>query len=236
MPVKVEIVCGSVDDCAQAQRNGATQIELCSAIEIGGLSPTLALVEACLETTSLPIWVMIRPRAGGFAYSAGEHDICMREARALRDLNIAGIVVGTLNDSGTVDARRTQMLAEAAEKPFHFHRAFEATPEMGAALDALLGIGCAGILTSGRRAVALDGAEAIAELVQRSEGRLEVMAGGGVRGSNVAELVARTGCHCVHLGPRQVIADPTAKAGEMDYGPLTKADPAEIAAVIAALG
>ncbi len=236
MKVKVEIVCGSVDDCAQAERNGATQIELCSAIEIGGLSPTLALVEACLETTSLPIWVMIRPRAGGFAYSAGEHDVCMREARALRGSGIAGIVVGTLNDSGTVDARRTQMLAEAAEKPFHFHRAFDATPDANAALDSLIEIGCEGVLTSGRKAVALTAVDHIQGLVERTAGRLEIMAGGGVRATNVVELVARTGCHCVHLGPRQIIPDPTAKAGEMDYGPISKADPAEIAAVIAALG
>ena len=200
MGVLVEICCGSVEDVIQAEKGGAHRVELCSALALGGLTPSAATIIEAKRHTKLPVMVMIRPRSGGFCYSEVEFSTMEREMEIAAELGADGFVFGVLTPEGQVDVRRTKRLADHAHGlPIVFHRAFDVTPDPFEALDQIMDIGMTRLLTSGQVPKSLDGASLIRSLIQRSGGRIEVMVGGGVRIGNVAEVVQQIGCRQIHL-------------------------------------
>jgi copper homeostasis protein len=166
------------------------------------------MIGAVKERVRVPVFVIVRPRGGGFVYDADELDVMRRDVRAARALGADGIVIGALRPDAAVDADATRALVDAADgAPVTFHRAFDLAADRDAALGALIDCGVARVLTSGGAPTAIAGADAIAALVARSAGRVAVMAGGGVREAHVAELVRRTGVREVHVrGTRLVRA------------------------------
>jgi copper homeostasis protein len=142
---------------------------------------------------------MIRPRGGSFVYSTAEIAEMTRDIERARSMGIGGIVTGVLEPDGGVDVDRTRSLVEsAAGLPVTFHRAFDRTKNLPDALEQLIEIGVARVLTSGGAPTAVDGASAIAALVAQTRGRIVILAGGGVREHNVGDLLARTGVGEVH--------------------------------------
>lgn len=216
--VILEAVCSSADDCAEAEAGGADRIELCGAMIVGGLTPSLGTLIEARCRTRLPIVCMIRPRAGGFCYTAGEFAVMRRDAELALAHGADGIVFGILDERGAVDVPRCAELvaiAAAAAAPARetvFHRAFDVTPDPRAALDALIRLGVTRVLTSGAAPSAADGAPLLAELVARAAGRIAILPGGGVRDHNVAALVSATGVRQVHLGPFRAVADSSGAA------------------------
>lgn len=201
----VEIVCCSVDDCVAAVGAGAGRIELCCAIELGGLTPSIGLVRGAVEAVSGPVMAMIRPRSGGFCYSASEFDTMIADCQTID--GPAGFVFGVLNPDGTIDKDRCkQLVRRAGRLEKVFHRAFDLVPDPSEALEVLVDLGFTRILTSGLAATALDGAEMIRRLIERADGRIEIMPGGGVRSGNVGRIL-ETGCGSVHLAPRVLGTD-----------------------------
>jgi copper homeostasis protein len=208
----VEAVCCSVEDCVEAEAGGAGRIELCSAMDVGGLTPSLGTVMEVLRRRTVPVVVMIRPRAGGFGYSAAEFAVMRRDAELALGYGADGIVCGILQPTGEVDVERCGELvavARGAGREAVFHRAFDLVPEPFAALETLIGLGFTRILTSGQQATAAAGAPLIAELVRRAAGRIGILAGGGVRDTNIAALLRATGVRQVHLGPFVSRPDPS---------------------------
>jgi copper homeostasis protein len=125
------------------------------------------------------------------------------DAELLLEAHADGIVFGALDGKGRVDERRCRGMALlAAGAPVVFHRAFDATPDTFDALDALIACGVTRVLTSGGAPTALEGVDRIRRLVERAAGRIEILPGGGIRESNVEEIVRRTGCAAVHLSRR----------------------------------
>jgi copper homeostasis protein len=186
-----------------AARGGADRLELCGALELGGLTPSVGLLAAVHRRVRLPVLAMVRPRAGDAVYTAAEWSVMETDAGLLLDAGADGVAFGALDARGAVDERRTRgmvMLAGGAEVVFH--RAFDAAADPFAALDALIACGVRRVLTSGGRATALEGADRIRALVARAAGRIEVLPGGGIRESNVEDVVRRTGCASVHLARR----------------------------------
>jgi copper homeostasis protein len=175
-------------------------LELCDALFDGGTTPSAGMIAACKATVSIPIFVMIRPRGGGFVYSDAERDVMRRDVVVARELGADGVVIGGLRPDGTVDLALVRLLVEAAhELPVTFHRAFDLTPDLGASLEALAGAGVQRILTAGGAFTAADGATALADLVRQAGSRLTVMAGGGIREDNVRHLVLMSGVREVHV-------------------------------------
>lgn len=175
------------------------RIELCARLDIGGTTPSVALVEDVLGSVRIPVHVMVRPRGGGFTYSDDEIGSMVKDVGLIRSLGAAGIVTGVVNHDGEVDTPQLRRLVRAAgELPVTFHRAFDTLREPLAALEALIDLGVRRVLTSGGAQSALAGAAKIAELVKRSSGRIGIIAGGGVRGSNAREMIERTGVREVH--------------------------------------
>jgi copper homeostasis protein len=195
----VEAAVETLDSSLAAERAGADRIELCDNLSEGGTTPDGELVAAIVERIRLPVFVLIRPRAGDFVYSESEFDVMIRDIELTRTMGITGIVTGVLDANGGVDVKRTRSLVKAAGGlPVTFHRAIDSAADLPVALDDAIDAGVSRVLTSGGAPSAREGVEVIAALVKQSGGRVSIIAGGGIREHNVREVVARTGVQEVH--------------------------------------
>jgi copper homeostasis protein len=152
-----------------------------------------------LAAISIPVHVLIRPRAGDFVYSAAEFAQMRQQVEAAKAARAGGVAIGILLPDGRVDVSRTRELADLA-RPMSvtFHRAFDESANLDEALEAVIETGADHLLTSGGAANVLAGADAIARIRRLAGTRLEVMAGAGLRLENLSEIVLRTGVSCLH--------------------------------------
>jgi len=198
--ILVEACVDSVASSLAAERGGARRLELCDALFDGGTTPSAGMIAACKASVSIPVFVMIRPRGGGFVYSDAERDVMRRDVVVARELGADGVVIGGLRPDGTVDVALVRVLMEAAhELPVTFHRAFDFTTDLEASLELLTDAGVQRVLSSGGAATAAEGATLLADLVRHAGSRLVVMAGGGVREENVRSLVQVSGVREIHV-------------------------------------
>jgi copper homeostasis protein len=195
----IEVAVETPDDAAVATSGGADRIELSAALDLGGLTPSVGLFEEVRAVTNLPVVVMIRPRSGDFVYSDAEVRVMARDVEVFRPLAPAGFVFGILTPDGTPDRVACEYMREKAGNiPCVFHRAFDKCPEPEAALDELIGLGFARVLTSGGESTALAGAPAIAELNKVAHGKIELLPCGRIRSANVDSLLRFTRCTQIH--------------------------------------
>lgn len=194
----VEACCDSVATARAAQAFGATRVELCGSGD-GGTTPSTGMLARVRDAVTVPLMVMVRPHAGGFVYEEDDLAVMAADVVAARELGADGVVLGPLRPDGTVDARALATLVALA-RPLRvtFHRAFDRTPDPEAALDTLLAHGVDGVLTSGHAATALAGAPRLRAWQARAGDRLEVMAGGGVRGDHARALLDAAGVRALH--------------------------------------
>jgi copper homeostasis protein len=212
-PVLVEACVDSVASAIAAERGGARRIELCAALADGGTTPSAGMIAACKEAVAIPVFVIVRPRGGGFVYSAAEREVMRRDVVSAREIRADGIVTGGLGQDGTIDVALVRTMIEAArDLPLTFHRAFDFAPDLGAALETLAENGVQRVLSAGGATTASDGASMLASLVQRAHERLVVMAGGGVREANVRALVTATRVREVHVRLTRLASDGTPHA------------------------
>ena len=201
--ILLEIACGDLRDAMAAASGGADRLELCSALELDGLTPSLGTALEVYRAARVEFVAMVRPRAGDFVYSDAEVLVMLHDAQLLLDAGAAGIVVGCLTRDKEIDARACARFAALADgSSIVFHRAFDRVKEPAAALEMLVDLGFTRILTSGGKKTALEGVKEIRELVQRADGRIEILPGGGIREDNVDVVVKQTGCSQVHLSRR----------------------------------
>ena len=106
MSVLVEACCGSAEDAIEAYKGGADRVELCSAMSLGGITPTVGMVDAIKAKCDIPIMAMLRPRTGGFCYTDTEFETMKQDAKALISAGVEGLVFGILHEDGTIDAQR----------------------------------------------------------------------------------------------------------------------------------
>ena len=207
MRVALEIAVATPDEAISAVQSGADRLELSGGLEVGGLTPSLGVIRRVKELVPAPVWVLLRPRAGGFIYSDHEMKSILLDAETSLAAGADGLVFGALNACGEVDETTCRRLTAVAPGRVAFHRAFDFTSDPFDALEGLIELGFQRVLTSGGAVTARDGAVRIAELVARARGRIEVLPGGGVRAENVAEIVRITGCNQVHAAARSIQAD-----------------------------
>jgi copper homeostasis protein len=195
----VEAAVETLDSALAAERAGADRIELCDNLNDGGTTPGAGLIAAVAERIRLPVFVLIRPRAGGFVYSDDEFDTMVRDIGLAVRMGIAGIVTGALAPDGRVDATRMRTLVKAAAGlPVTFHRAIDSALNLPAALEKAIEEGASRVLTSGGAETALEGVDLIAALVDQARARITVVAGGGIREHNVRDVISRTGVREIH--------------------------------------
>jgi len=207
--VDVEIAVQDVTGVLVARAAGADRVELCIALATGGMTPPIGLVEAAVGT-GMPVHPLVRTRPGGFVYDPSELDVLVRDVRAAVRAGAAGVVVGALRPDREVDEYAVAALVDAAGGAgVTFHRALDVVPDRRRALDRLADLGVTRVLTSGGADRAVAGRGELADLVQHarvSGGRVQVMAGGGVRVPDIGELV-RAGVDAVHLSARRAAQD-----------------------------
>lgn len=231
--IAVEICAQSPADAQVAVDVGADRIELCTALEVGGLTPSIGSIRAARALTERPGWlhVLIRPRPGGYLYSAAEVDLTCADIAAAIDAGADGVVVGALRADHSIDADACEAFVAAANGgAVTFHRAFGLVPDAAAGLEQLAGLGFARILTSGAASRAVDAAAELASLVTSSAGRVEIMAGGGVQPEHIPALAA-AGVDAVHLSAKR----PVAGDGGQGAGGYSQTDPEVATAAMAAL-
>lgn len=231
----LEIAVQDVSGALAAVAAGADRLELCSALAAtGGLTPSAGLLAAVVEAVPVGVHVLVRPRPGGFVYADDEVEVQVRDVRAAVAAGAAGVVVGALDPGGGVDARALARLVGAAGgREVTFHRALDTVADPGPVLDTLVGLGVRRVLTSGGAARAADGTTRLAATVAHAAGRVEVMAGGGVRPDDAAALLA-LGVDAVHLSASRHVAGDGGPGGGGGDG-WTTTDPSLVAAARAAI-
>lgn len=168
------------------------RIELCINLDEGGTTPPAELTSAVAAGIRIPLFVLVRPRAGDFVYSVEEIETILDDIEVARGLGVDGIVAGALTAEGRIAVAETRAFVEAAgELPVTFHRAFDMLADPSEALEELIDIGVRRILTSGGESTALEGVDVIAKLVDQARDRITIVAGGGIRESNVREVIER---------------------------------------------
>ncbi|MEP6590264.1 MAG: copper homeostasis protein CutC [Gemmatimonadota bacterium] len=198
--ILIEACVDTVQSALNAQAGGADRVELCDNLADAGTTPSHGTIAAALERLDIPVFPIIRVRGGGFVYDADEIEVMRRDVYHARELGCPGVVIGALTDQGEIDQTAVLALRDAAgEMAVTFHRAFDVCADPILALETLIDLGVDRILTSGQRATAWEGRETIAALRRQAEGRIIIMAGGGVDESNAAELVRATGATELHV-------------------------------------
>lgn len=203
----VEIAVQDAAGTRIALEAGAARIELCQALGLGGLTPSAGLVEAAVDAARDAaaagfVHVLVRPRGGGFVYDADEQRTILREIRAVVAAGADGVVVGALTEAGELDLDAIARFVEAAgDADVTVHRAVDASADPLGSVAALAGRGVRRVLTSGGAPDCRAGLGALAEMASAVAGRVEIMAGGGVKLDDIAALAA-AGVDAVHLSAR----------------------------------
>lgn len=218
----VEVCAGSYDDCIAASKGKADRVELNSALSVGGLTPTEAVLKRVKKDTDLCVICMVRDRAAGFCYPESEKEIMFEQAKALLDAGADGLAFGFLNANGEIDRDSTKEMIDLihsyqSKREAVFHRAFDVTPDMEKALEVLIELGADRILTSGGKAKAEQGIEMIARLNQLADGRIELLAGSGVNALNANKIMDETGIYQVHSSCKDYLTDPTTEGNDVTY-------------------
>lgn len=213
--VQIEICCGSALDALEAQKAGADRVELCSALTLGGLTPSLGQVKVA-KAAGVQVMAMVRPRESGFCYTETEFQTMLCDAAAFVEAGADGVVFGFLHEDGTVDEARCRAIIDViGDREKVFHRAIDVTPDWKRAMDTVMDLGCTRILTSGQKATVLEGADTVRQMREYAAGRIQILPGAGVRPGNAQEVLERTGCDQLHFSFKKVCRDESA-AGKPD--------------------
>lgn len=199
--VTVEICVGDAASAVAAEAGGACRVEMCDYLAAGGTTPSAGAIAVACQRLSIPVHVLIRPRAGDFVYSALELAVMRHDIEIVKTLGAAGVVVGVLTAQGAIDREQLAALAALARPlSLTFHKAFDQVRDQFAALDVLMELGVDRVLTSGGRLTALDGIENLAALVTKADGRLAIMAGGRLDEGSLPRVIREGNVGEVHLG------------------------------------
>ncbi|CAN7271045.1 copper homeostasis protein CutC [Pararhizobium sp. LjRoot238] len=190
-----------VEDAAglmAAVEGGADRIELCSALSVGGLTPSPGLM-ALAARLDIPVYAMIRPRPGDFVFNAGDVSVMRGDIEAARAAGLAGVVLGASRSDGNLDVATLRLLVEhAAGLGCTLHRAFDLVPDFAEAVDIAIALGFERILTSGGAKRAPDGVDALASIMTAANGRISIMPGSGVTLETIEGLLSRLSVSEVH--------------------------------------
>ncbi len=199
----LEVCANSYRSAVHAQMAGAQRIELCEQLHLGGVTPNDELIERVLSASTIPVFVLIRPRDGDFVYTESEFQIMKQCILLCKDLGCSGIVSGVLHSNHMIDLERTKELIDVSKPlPFTFHRAFDEVTDPKEALNSLIDLGATRILSSGKAVSAEEGVTLLNELKTIADGRITILPGGGINPQN-AGLFKEHNFSEIHSSARQ---------------------------------
>lgn len=235
--VLLEVCVDSADGLAAAIAGGADRIELCSALELGGLTPSPGLM-AIAAKAAVPVYAMIRPRAGNFVFSEAEIDQMRHDIDAARAARLAGVVLGVSSEKGALEEDGLRKLkVHASGLGTTLHRAIDLVPDLLEAVDLAADLKFERILSSGGRKTALEGMDGLAAMIDRAAGRIAVMPGSGVKAENARALLARLDVNEAHGSCSVEVAESDAGALAFGFSAATRrvTSAAQVVALRAAL-
>ena len=182
----IEVCAESYEYAEKAEKAGADRIELCKDLHLDGLTPNHESAKRTIDRLNLPVFILIRPREGGFTYSNEEFELMKQDIVKFKEMGCKGIVSGILNLDNSIDLKRTKELVELS-KPleFTFHRAFDMVTDPLKELEKLIQLGVDRILTSGQKQKAVKGIELLKELKKNAKDKIIIMPGSGINKSNI---------------------------------------------------
>ncbi|MDP6093182.1 MAG: copper homeostasis protein CutC [SAR324 cluster bacterium] len=208
----------NAEEACSAHHQGAHRIELCSNLEVGGLTPSRKMILRCLETTTLPMKVLIRPRAGNFVYSEEELLSMEEEIDFCKNHPTSGVVLGVLKKEGKIDLDATHRLSNRAHPlSVTFHKAIDEIPEPLEELEKLSDIeNVKSILTSGGAGTALKGVEMLKNMKLHFANRFNLIAAGSITSENLMKLHQLIGFREYH-GKKIVANGQASKSLELNH-------------------
>ena len=227
-------ICGdSLESYKLAKQFAVKRIELCSALTVGGLTPSIGLIEECAEIGGVEIHAMIRHLEGGFVYSEKDIGTMIKDISNVCIAGSHGVVFGCLTHANEINLEQNKQLFSHAKSlglEVTFHRAFDFCSNPESTLDKLIEIGFDRVLTSGQKLTAIEGKKIIRRMVLQSNDQIEIMAGSGVNASNAKEL-SELGVDALHFTSHK--SNPEHE--QLGMGSKTIPDPTKTQAIISAL-
>ena len=202
MTYHIEVCIDNLESLHHAIRGGATRIELCSSLALGGLTPSYGFMKKAADISPVPVYAMIRPRQGDFLYDQDDIDAMMIDIESAAEAGLQGIVFGVLNADGNINMPLAEQIMHRARLynlGTTFHRAIDHCSDYSLAIEQVAQLGCERILTSGLATNVEQGCSTLADMVTRAAGRFSVMAGAGLNAQNVSDIVTQTDVREVHL-------------------------------------
>ncbi len=205
----IEACVDSYQSCVNATNGGADRLELCSHLIIGGCTPTIPVFKQVQrDCKNVKINVLIRPRFGDFLYTEDEIEAMCEDIATFRDLGANGVVIGALTPDGDLDMEvMKRMMACAGDMDVTLHRAFDMTRDPFKTLEEAIELGCKTILTSGQQGDVVAGKDLLKEVYEKAAGRIDIMAGCGVKKWNIQEIHDHTGIVVFHTTGRKGTID-----------------------------
>jgi copper homeostasis protein len=194
----LEVCVGSLEEAIAAQRAGADRLELNSALQLGGLTPSPALTRSVVAGCSIPVITMARPRPGGFCYDSGHWSTLLGDIDWALEEGVAGVAFGCLTADRKIDQSRVKEVCQRTDSQWVFHRAFDLVADWKTAISQLADMGVTRVMTSGGADSVPEGLDRIRQIVDFASGRIEVIPAGGVTPCNLTEVATTTGCHQIH--------------------------------------
>ncbi|MDP3311931.1 copper homeostasis protein CutC [Lutibacter sp.] len=225
----VEICTDCVEGALIAKKYGAKRIELCSALSVGGLTPSYGLIQQCVEKSSIEVHVMIRPKEGDFCYSKEDIELMKADIIAAKKAGAKGVVFGILTADNEVSIlnKRLVDLSKSLSLEITFHRAFDFVSNYKLAIEKLIEMKVNRLLTSGLQSTAEKGLSVITELQANYGNKIQIMAGSGVNETNALKI-ASSGIQNLHFTARKSIQNST----KLSMGEETVVDEEKIKSII----
>lgn len=217
---KVEVCCGSYEDCVNAYHAHADRAELNSGLSVGGLTPTVGTLLKVKADTDMKVICMIRPRAAGFCYDQNEIDTMFLDAKILLENGADGIAFGFLHSDHTIDVENTGKMTElihSYQKEAVFHRAFDVLDDPFEGMQKLIDLKVDRVLTSGQKAKAIEGKELIRQLYEAYGEKIQILAGSGMNADNAKEMMEYTGVEQIHSSCKSYREDLTSQHGSVSF-------------------
>jgi len=195
------------EEAILAEKKGADRVELCSRLDLDGLTPERKIIEKVLGALSIPIKIMIRPRSGNFSYNDHELNIMKEDILFCKDLNVQGVVFGLLDQNKTIDIENMKYLSNIADGlEITFHKAIDQVGIIIDEIDRLLAIGSiSSILTSGGAFDAQSGSSFLKKLAEKYQDIITIIPAGSITKNNIHELHHKIGAKEYH--GRKIVGD-----------------------------
>lgn len=195
----LEVIATSMKDIEKINNSLANQVELCSAMEFGGYTPSYELIAEACQFSTKPVMVMVRNSNNGFSVTADDFKIFQKDIEFIKTTHAAGIVCGILTRDNEIDMEKMREIIKLA-KPLKvtFHRAFDEIVNKMAALQQLVKLGVTNVLTSGGKDNVVNNVNVLTTLKQLNL-PIRILTGGGVNLENIS-LFLKNGIDDIHVG------------------------------------